>query len=292
MEGGGEDPAAGVVERAAAGQRPPAVVLAGPAAVGVAGDQVAAADAEALGELGRGVDAAGGDRLRGEVGVEVGAQQAVDAPDRRRDAGPDRGAAQRRAGPGRRSRSPARDRAPGALGGAGRPLGQPGLGDRVGEAVDRAQDPLVVERASPGSAPGRRPASPPRRRCTRAAAGSCGSPCSGRGSRRRRRAARSPGRRGRARRLPSQPAIIVAAVGAGQRAWCSSPSGRPASASSSSSGSARRWSWLPGTRTIVAAGHRLAELLEERPRRLERRGERLFAQLEDVAEQDEAVGGP
>ena len=40
VEGGGEDPAAGVVEAAATRQRPLAVALVGPAAVGVAGDDV------------------------------------------------------------------------------------------------------------------------------------------------------------------------------------------------------------------------------------------------------------
>ena len=66
MERGGEDPAARVVEGAAAGQRPGAVLVAGSAAVGVAGDQVDVAEAEPLAELGRRGDAAGGDRLGGE----------------------------------------------------------------------------------------------------------------------------------------------------------------------------------------------------------------------------------
>ena len=54
-----------------------------------------------------------------------------------------------------------------------------------------------------------------------------------------------------------------------------------------------------GEAVVVVAGdedrrlacHRLAELLEERPGGVERRGERQFAQLEHVAEQDEPVGG-
>ena len=61
-------------------------------AVGVAGDHVGAVDSEPARQLGRGVDAAAEDRRGGEVGVEVGAQQAVERPDAGREAGADGGA--------------------------------------------------------------------------------------------------------------------------------------------------------------------------------------------------------
>ena len=64
----------------------------------------------------------------------------------------------------------------------------------------------------------------------------------------------------------------------------------PASESRSSSGSARRWSWLPGTIVTSTLAQRRAELLEEGAGRVERGAEREVAQLDHVAEQDHAVG--
>ena len=143
VEGGGEDPAAGVVEAAAAGQRPLAIARFGAGAVGVAGDHVRGVEPERGGHLGRGVDAAAGDRRRGEVGLEVGAQQPVEGPDGGRDAAGD-GGAQRGAANPVAGAVAAGDPAPGALGGAGRAPRQARLREAVGEPVDRAQDALVV----------------------------------------------------------------------------------------------------------------------------------------------------
>ena len=47
---------------------------------------------------------------------------------------------------------------------------------------------------------------------------------------------------------------------------------------------------VPGDEDHLTSRHRLAQLFEERPGLLQHRGERQFAQLEDVAEQDEALG--
>ena len=47
---------------------------------------------------------------------------------------------------------------------------------------------------------------------------------------------------------------------------------------------------MPGTRIDLDVAERRAELGEERARLVERRAERSFAQLDDVAEQDEALG--
>ena len=92
MEGRGEDPAAGVVQAAAAGQRPLGFALVGAAAVGVAGDHVGAVDPQAASPSRRRLDAAGEDRGGGDVGVEVRVQQAVDRPDPGREAGAGGGA--------------------------------------------------------------------------------------------------------------------------------------------------------------------------------------------------------
>ena len=47
---------------------------------------------------------------------------------------------------------------------------------------------------------------------------------------------------------------------------------------------------MPGTRTTSIVADRRAELGEEREGVLERRAERALAQLDDVAEQDQALG--
>jgi hypothetical protein len=87
VEGGGEDPAAGVVEAAAAGERPLRFIGERAAAMGVAGDHVDVVDPQSHRHLDRGVDAAAEDRRRGDVGLEIGAEERVEAADRGGEAG-------------------------------------------------------------------------------------------------------------------------------------------------------------------------------------------------------------
>ncbi len=145
VEGVGEDPAAGVVEAAAAGQPPVGLALVGAGAVGVAGDRVGGVDLAGGAPSRGGGDSAAGDRGGGEVGVEVGAEEAVEQPDAGRDAGVDGGLDGGLAGASAAAVA-AGDRAPGVLGGTGRGEGDAGLGEAEEEAVERAQDALVVGR--------------------------------------------------------------------------------------------------------------------------------------------------
>ncbi len=88
---------------------------------------------------------------RREVGVEIGAQQAIEAPDAGRHAGADGGAKRGTAGPVPAPVA-AGDRPPGALGRARGTPRHPALGEAEGEAVDGPQYPLVVGRAGPARA--------------------------------------------------------------------------------------------------------------------------------------------
>ena len=75
------------MEAAAAGEGPLGFARQRAAAVGVAGDHLDVVDAEAGRHLGAGLDAAAEDRPGGDVGLEIGSQQPVEAADREREAG-------------------------------------------------------------------------------------------------------------------------------------------------------------------------------------------------------------
>ena len=166
----------------------------------------------------------------------------------------------------------------------------PDWASRVGEAVDRPQDPLVVggrgraRHRAEGPHHGRRgDALEPRQAHVAVHVMAVG----------RVDVVAQPDPRVGEVQLgasPSQPAIVVAALGAAAAAWCSSPSGRAGERQLFEQRLGEAVVVVAGDEHDLAAGHRLAELLEERAGRVERRGQRQFAQLEDVAEQDEAVG--
>jgi hypothetical protein len=149
------------VELAAARQAPGRFAGAGAGAVGVPDDHVAAVDAQPARHLGGAVDAAAEDRLAGDVGFEVGAQEAVDPGhgERERGAG---GARLEAAGAGAVG-TVAGDQLPGRFGrtelAAARAAAHP-LGGAEGEAVDGAEEALVV--GGPGGV-GERPGDPPHR---------------------------------------------------------------------------------------------------------------------------------
>ena len=88
------------------GRRQGAFARARAGAVGVAGDHVAAVDAEPPRHLGPALEPAAEDRVAGELAVEVGAEEAVDAGD-----------GEREGGAGGARLEPARAAAVGALGG-------------------------------------------------------------------------------------------------------------------------------------------------------------------------------
>jgi hypothetical protein len=145
MEDGGEDPVAGVVEAAAAGQRPLRFDLGRAAAVGVAGDHLAAVDAEPRRHLGRRGDAAAEDRRGGDVGPELRAQQPVDRLHPRREGGTEGAPAQPPAAVA--TVLGAGEQAPGRLGGTASSFHQPGrpdLGHAPAESIYGAQHALVV----------------------------------------------------------------------------------------------------------------------------------------------------
>ena len=106
-------------------------------AVGVAGDHVAAVDAEPARHLGRALDPGAEDRLAGDLGLEVGAEEAVDAGDGEREGGA--GGARLEPAGAAAAGAVAGDQFPGRFGGAElarREPARPSLGGAVGEAVE------------------------------------------------------------------------------------------------------------------------------------------------------------
>ena len=160
------------MELAAAGQAPGAFLGARAAAVGVAGDHVARVDAEPARHLGSARDAAAEDRRAADVGVEVGAQEAVDAGDGEREGGAD-GAHFGAAGAGAVG-ALAGEQFPGRFGGAavaGARAPSHRLGGAEGEPVDGAEEALVVGGGRLVRELAGDPADQARRRRTRRAAG-------------------------------------------------------------------------------------------------------------------------
>jgi pimeloyl-ACP methyl ester carboxylesterase len=284
MEGGGEDPVAGVVEGATAGQWPGGLFLAGATAVGVAGDHVAGVDLEPCRQLGRRGYAAGGDRVGREVAAEVGMEEAVDTPDPGRNRGAHGGAA----GAAEAAAVARGHRPPGALGGPRLAPDRAALGEAVGEAVDGPQHVLVV--------------------------GRCGMGGEGAEGAHRRRGDDALHAR------QAQVAVHVVAMGGvdvvaqpnarvgelqlriaepGGDAGCGIPGERCAVLEPErGAGESELFEQRFGQTVVVVAGdedrrapgHRFSKLLEERLGCVERGGEWQFAQLDDVAEQDEPVG--
>ena len=224
--------------------------------------------------------------------LEVGVEEAVDAGDDEREGGAggarlERGGARPRSGRSPASSSQAASEGPRSRGAGAR---RSRLGGAEGESVEGAEEALVVGGRRPGR--GAAPAMP-----ATAASGDAlgarqaqvevhvvavggvdvvaqpdagvGDPQAGggEGGGDRRRSGRGRGRRSASR-----------------------ASGASSIESRSSSGSARRASWLPGTRTTSTSPTAAPSSAKNGQGAVERRAERAFAQLDDVAEQDQALG--
>ena len=266
--------------------RPGSVARFGAGAVGVAGDHVRGVDPQVARQLGRGVDAAAADRGGGEVGLEIGVQQAVEQPDAGRHPGGEGGLGDGAAdGP---AVAGAGERAPGAFGGPARAGAEAGFGEAVEEAVDRTQDALVVGR---GGGIGRLAGEP------------------------------HHGRRGQAFEA-RQAHVAVHVVAVGGVDVLAQPDPRvgdaelglaqpgadsprrlalqrgPVLEPQLATGERHLFEQRLGQAVVVVTGdehdpaprHRPAQLLEERLGQLQHPRQRQLAQLERVAEQDEAVG--
>ena len=277
------------MEAAAAAQGPFAVARFGAAAVGVAGDHVAAVDPEPGRHLDSRVDAAAEDRLGGDVGGELGAEQAVDAGDEGRERGADGATGQLLASAA--AAVVAGERLPGRLGGvAGTPVAAAAaLGDAVAESIYRGEHPLVIGGGGsgwqrPGGAHhrGGGDALRPRQRQMGVDVVAVGGvdviaqPDAGvgEGEARRRQPLGEPlGRAG-----GGVEAVLEPERGSVEREPVQQRLGEAVVV-------------VARDEARLAPGERLTEPAEEGPGRVEREPEGEVAQLDRVAEQDDAIGG-
>ena len=249
--------------------------------------------AEAAQDLGDAVQVAAAQRGAGEAALqraEAGEVERGDgAPGSRRRArrcAAGGGGAPRRlsadVGARGRARAGRHDRAVGAL------------GERVHPRVQRREHRLVVVgRGARARAAGRPSAPSRRRRCARRSAPWCAGRGSGRGWRRRRRAAtapgrrtrRAPGRRGRRAARPAARPPRARSAARGRGSPIGSVSRRP-----SIQPATRPWSWLPPTSTSSRSGPSARPTSSRNaPAGGDRVALRRVAQLDPVAEDDQPV---